>query len=222
MKKILFLAIIGLTYFSIYSFKCGNEIIGNGKKIEKELTGLSDFNSIANGAFADIEITKGDTYKVVFIGDENILDMIKVKVEGKSLNFETEGYNYSIAERSKAKFLVTMPTLEDVALGGSGSIVAKSDFDSEKISVAVGGSGDIKLRGKAKYQEVAIGGSGDVDLSDLEGREGEISIGGSGNVKINVSDKLEVAIAGSGDVEYQGNPNLSESIAGSGEVKKRR
>ncbi len=222
MKKIIFFALLLSAYFSFNAFQCSMNMVGNGNRITKELTGLSDFNSVANGIAADIELVKGDTYKVVFEGDENLLEAIRVEIKGKSLNFENRKSYSSMSSRSNIKFTVTMPELEDVALGGSGSIVTKSDFSSEKMSIALGGSGDIRLTGKAKYQEVAIGGSGDVDLSNLIGEKGDVSIGGSGNVKINVSERLEVAIAGSGDVEYQGNPSVKETVVGSGEVKKRR
>ncbi len=222
MKKIIFFVLLLSAYFSFNAFQCSTNMVGNGNRITKELTGLSDFNAIANGIVADIELVKGDTYKVVFEGDENLLEAIRVEIKGKSLNFENrKSYSY-MSSRSNIKFTVTLPELEDIALGGSGSIVTKSDFNSEKMSIALGGSGDIRLTGKAKYQEVAIGGSGDIDLSNLIGEKGEVSIGGSGNVKINVSERLEVAIAGSGDVEYQGNPSVKETVVGSGEVKKRR
>jgi hypothetical protein len=222
MKKIIFFALLLSAYFSFYAFQCSSESVGNGNRIKKELTGLTDFNSVANGIAADIELIKGDTYKVVYEGDENLLDDIRIEVKGKSLNFENKKTYSYMSSRSKIRFTVTMPELQDVALGGSGSIVTKSDFNSEKISIALGGSGDIRLTGSAKYQEVAIGGSGDVDLSNLTGEKAEVSIGGSGNVKVNVSERLEVAIAGSGDVEYQGDPSIKETVVGSGEVKKRR
>jgi Putative auto-transporter adhesin, head GIN domain len=221
MKKILFFALLATSYLTFNAFKCSNlSLSGNGKYITKELSGLKDFDSISDGIAADIELIQGNEYKVVYQGDDNLLENISIKVENKSLNFENKR-DYSYSTKNNAKFIVTMPILKEVALGGSGTIYSKNNFDSDKIRIALGGSGDIKLKGKAQKQEVALGGSGDVDLSQMIGEKAKVSIAGSGDVDVNVSEQLEVTIAGSGDVNYQGNPQIKETVVGSGSVNKK-
>lgn len=220
MKKLLFL-VLALTAISNVNSSCTftENVQGNGKMIKKELTGLRDFDGVANGIAADIVVTKGDNFKVEYEGDEKLLENLIVEVKNGSLNLRNKkefGWNYS--KNGKTVFYVTMPSLKKVALGGSGDFRSNGDFKEDKIEIALGGSGDVKLSGFARKQDIAIGGSGDVDLSNMTGESAEVAIGGSGNVRVNVSEKLNVAIAGSGDVKYKGNPSVKQSVVGSGDV----
>ena len=220
MKKLLFLVLAFAAFASTNSFCSHTETVqGNGKIIKKELTGLTDFDGIANGVAADIFVTKGDNFKVEYEGDEKLLENLIAEVENHSLNLKNKkdfGWNYS--KNSKTVFYVTMPSLKKIAVGGSGDFLSKGDFNEDKISVALGGSGDVKLSGTARRQDVAIGGSGDVDLSDVKGESADVAIGGSGDVRVNVSEKLNVSIAGSGDVRYKGSPSVKQTVVGSGSV----
>ena len=221
MKKLLFLVSIFAIFASVNSFCSHIETVqGNGKIIKKELTGLTDFDGIANGVAADVIVTKGDNFKVEYEGDEKLFENLIVEVENHSLNFRNKkdfSWNSS-RNSSKTVFYITMPSLKKIALGGSGDFSSKGDFNEDKISIAIGGSGDVKLNGIARKQDIAIGGSGNVDLSDMKGESADVAIGGSGDVRVNVSEKLNVSIAGSGDVKYKGSPNVKQTVVGSGSV----
>ena len=222
MKKLLFLALFIAAFATANSFCSHTETVqGNGVNIKKELTGLTDFDGIEAGIAADVIVTKGDVFKVEYEGDEKLLENIIIEVKNKSLKLENKkNFSWSSYKNNgKTIFRITMPSLKKIEMGGSGDITCKGDFNEDKVSIAIGGSGDVKMSGTARKQEVAIGGSGDIDLSELKGESGDVAIGGSGNVRINVSEKLSVAIGGSGDVIYKGNPDVKKAISGSGDVR---
>ncbi len=222
MKKILFFTLLATCYLTFNAFRCSNlSMTGNGKYITKEISGLKDFDSISDGVAADIELVQGSEFKVLYQGDANLLENMNIKVQNNSLNFENNN-DISYSEKNNAKFTITMPTIKDLALGGSGTIYSKSNFESDRVIIALGGSGDIKLKGKAQKQEIALSGSGDIDLSGLAGENAKISLAGSGDINVNVSEQLDITIAGSGNVNYQGNPRIDQTVVGSGSVNKKR
>jgi hypothetical protein len=229
MKKVLLVALVALVATSyivckagdVFSNFGGGAVEGNGNVIKKEITGLGNFDEVGNGISANMILTQGSEFKVVYEGESNLLELIKFEVKGNSLNVENKknSWNSWTTSRKGITIYITMPNLKAVALGGSGDISSTNDFSSDNLDIAIGGSGNIQLSGSANKIEVAIGGSGDVDLSKLKAKRGEIAIGGSGNCEVQVSDELEVAIAGSGDVKCKGRPRLKESVSGSGEVE---
>lgn len=103
-----------------------------------------------------------------------------------------------------------------VAVGGSGDVRTGT---AQALEVAVGGSGDVRT-GAVTSADLAVGGSGDITVASVNGPV-DIAIGGSGNVTINGgrAPRLEVAIAGSGEVNFGGEAgDLEAAIAGSGDI----
>lgn len=85
------------------------------------------------------------------------------------------------------------------SLGGSGSIVVTRTDGT--VEIAIGGSGDVLVRGgTATSLDVAIGGSGDVDFA---GTASDVSaaIGGSGDIRVaRATGPVSRAVVGSGQV----------------------
>jgi hypothetical protein len=226
MKKIIFAATVALVATSvilcnaskdIFQFSMGG-IKGNGQVIKKEINGLSNFEGVGNGISADIILTQGNEYKVVYEGESNLLDYIAFNVKNDALDINNKENNKWIQNTKPIKIYISMPTLKSVALGGSGNVSSTNDFDSDILKIAIGGSGDVAISGRVNELKIAIGGSGDCDLRDLRCQKAKVSIAGSGDCRLNVSDELDVSIAGSGDVRCKGKPRLKETIVGSGSV----
>jgi hypothetical protein len=146
----------------------------------------------------------------------------------------------NVKEAKPVTVYITLPTVTDIALAGSGSIrstakftgiddlsIAVSgsgnisfDFESDDTEVALSGSGEIKLSGTTEDLEISISGSGDVFAKNLEAKDCRINISGSGDAQVQVNGDLETNIAGSGDVHYTGDASVKTRISGSGTVKK--
>jgi hypothetical protein len=109
-----------------------------------------------------------------------------------------------------------------MSISGS-SDAALKQLDTERLSISIAGSGDVKASGRAARLEVSIAGSGDVRARELLAADVSVSIAGSGDASVTAQRTLSVAIAGSGDVEYGGGATLAKrSIAGSGSVRQRQ
>lgn len=180
---------------------------------------LRDFDGIALGISADVYVSQGD-YNVEITGPEKSIDKVELEVNGGTLGIGTKRGTRNWNSRG-VKVNVTMPNLSSIAIGGSGDVKVEGAFNNMcKLSISVGGSGNVDIAGKAKSIEVSVAGSGDVDASGVDADRAEISIAGSGNVKVGTVDKLEASIAGSGDVYYKGNPSVKKSVVGSGDIRK--
>ena len=199
---------------SAQNWKKGS-ISGEGPVVKKELN-IESFTSLGLGVNADVYITKG-AQKVTIEAQQNIIDNIKRNVKGDSWSIE---HDKNVKKHEKITLWISMPTVESLAIGGSGAIISKDAFNGlNNLEFSIAGSGKIEFSGSADKLEVSIAGSGDLVGSGLKVKDCEVSIAGSGNCSIDVDNDLEVSIAGSGDVRYKGSPKISSSIAGSGNVR---
>lgn len=106
----------------------------------------------------------------------------------------------------------------DVKILGSGNVEIAPQSASH-VKVVGSGSGDFEAAGTTDSLSVAVRGSGDMKLGELAAGIANVDIRGSGNVEIAPRDALKVDIAGSGDVTLRSEPKKIEtSIAGSGDI----
>ncbi len=197
------------------------------------------FTGVAMGLPGNLELRIGNTESVTIEADDNLMPLIETVVENGVLKIRTTRRNAGIEPR-RLKIVVQAKGIDQIALGGSGSIDADAlrgpkvmidlggsgsikvrGVDSDALTVVLGGSGDLKVAGGAtKKLSLSIAGSGDVDLGKLQSADASVNIAGSGEATISVRDNLNVTIAGSGDVNYYGDPRVSKTSIGSGSAKR--
>lgn len=197
----------------------GNSVKGEGKRVTKTLD-LDEFTGINVSIGAEVHLRQGNKQKVEIKAQQNIIDLFNREVRGDNWNIRLEkGTN--LRRHDGIDIYITMPTIEELGVSGSGSIDGETDFnDLGDLEVSISGSGDITLGGSGRDLEVSVAGSGDIDMADFRVDDCSVSIAGSGDCEVHVSKNLKVSIAGSGDVKYRGDPDkVKSSIAGSGDVR---
>ena len=241
MKKlnVIRLSLLTILVFSITS--CLSELIGvTGKgEILTEERNVTAFEGIELLGSADIEIVKGETFKVEVSDYENLTEFINVEVDNKLLIIKKKP-STQIIYNSKTKIYITLPDpLYTIALGGTGNISVKSSFSNLQ-SVKILGKGNIFLSENAEYKDVKftiigvgdieakgttekltanITGKGNLNLALLVANSAECYISGNGNIYVDVNDLLKATISGAGLIEYSGNPVVNTTITGTGSVK---
>ena len=211
-------------------------IYGEGTTVSEKID-LQTITGIGLGISADVFIKQGSSQEITIKAQKNIIDNIKTEINSGSWNIE---FDKNVKKHEDIKIFITLKTLKDVSIGGSGSIIGEGKFTSlgnlnlsiggsgdieldveaKEISCSIGGSGEMKLAGSGNELSISIGGSGDIDAFDLNVKRCSVSTAGSGDINVNVSDELSVSMVGSGDVIYKGNPKVSSSIVGSGDVER--
>ncbi|HEU4375174.1 MAG TPA: head GIN domain-containing protein [Telluria sp.] len=197
------------------------------------------FTGLSMGLPGSLELRTGASESVTIETDDNLMPLIETVVENGVLKIRTTRRNAGIEPR-RLKIVVQTKGIDQIALGGSGSIDADAlrgskamidlggsgsitlrGVDSDALTVVLGGSGDLKVAGGAtKKLSLSIAGSGNVDLGKLQSADASVNIAGSGEATISVRDNLNVSIAGSGDVNYYGDPRVSKTSIGSGTAKR--
>lgn len=217
--------------------KGGAGQVGSGQAIERSFN-LHGFDTVSLAGPHDVVVTAGREHSVRAEGDADILDRLKIEVEGRRLAIGMERGNWTFRNGAKAIIYVTMPVVRGAAIAGSGdirvdraegeaffgSVGGSGDIDVAALRVgeadfSVAGSGNIRASGSAQRAKVSVAGSGDVDTAGVEARAASVSIVGSGNVRARATETAEISIMGSGDVEMSGSAKCSVSKTGSGDVR---
>jgi hypothetical protein len=207
-------------------------------KVAQESRGVLGYTGIAVSVPGTIVVRQGDYAPIAIEADDNLLPEIETVVEGGILKVRFKR-KLSVTGRATIRLLVTGPTIESLAVAGSGDIVAEAlksralsisvagsgdvkiaRLDAQTLKASVAGSGDIKVAGRAAEVNLTVAGSGDVEADRLESRRARVSIAGSGDVSVWAQESLEATVAGSGDIRYYGDPSISKKVAGSGSLKR--
>lgn len=233
-KILLLLAAFLITQSAFAQNWWKNAIKGEGDVVTKTLN-LDEFEGVTLAFSGDVILTQGNTQSVEVRAQQNIIDNIVTKVEGKHWRIR---FDRPVRNHKGVKVYITMATLKGAKVSGSGNITTQGSFnglgdvatavsgsgdldlnlEARNISTRISGSGKINLGGKADAVDIAISGSGDVRAYDLSVGDCKVQISGSGDAQVNVSSDLEVRISGSGDVSYKGSPRMRSKISGSGDV----
>jgi len=238
MKKLQHFSILILSIFLLLNLSACDCIQGEGL-IRSENRSVENFRGIDLDIAADVIITKSDEFSFEIHAQENLLRLIKTRVVGRNLRIYI---NENCLLNSKGiEIYISMPEIEELGIGGSGSIILEDHFESDRIYLSVNGSGgieadlsadriecdingsgSIELFGDSDKLSIDISGSGDVDAIRLAAEKVYVEVYGSGNSRVFAKDYLEVDISGSGNVKYKGRPDINSDTNGSGKLIKLR
>jgi hypothetical protein len=121
----------------------------------------------------------------------------------------------------RIELMVEGENVDEFSILGSGDMILEN-LSGRGVEIAIAGSGSVVATGMVERVELSIAGSGDADLGGLAARDVEVNIAGSGDAVVAPSERLDVTIAGSGDVELLTDPpEVNSDIFGSGGVRRR-
>ncbi len=232
--KLLFaISFISLSSCFYYGDHSGVDCVEGNRTIITDEFDLPNFSGIILNIDANIKLKQGDKQSVEVEGQENILDILQLKVRNHILDIDFD----ECVNHDDINIFITIPDIDFLSIHGSGNIVGQNVFDIKDIELKISGSGDMdlgieandvvgkisgsgtmKLDGDMDFLNFKISGSGDLEAFDLKSIDANIKITGSGDIEVYAKDNLDVSISGSGDVYYKGHPKLDISITGSGKV----
>ncbi|GAA3997958.1 head GIN domain-containing protein [Sphingomonas humi] len=203
---------------------------------------VANFSGIEVSGPFDVKVATGKAISVAARGPQKLLDETEVTVEGGKLVIRPKrkgwfgGMNWG--SNDPAVFNVTVPSLESVAVAGSGdvdvdriagerfrgNVAGSGDLRLPQVAVtdlglSIAGSGGIKAAGQAQQARYEIAGSGDVDASGLRSTDASADIAGSGSIRAQVTGTAKASIAGSGDIDIRGGARCQSSKHGSGDIR---
>lgn len=200
----------------------------------------SGFTGVGFGLAARVEVRTGGAFSVTATGPAAAFANVRVVRREGSLDIGRRrmGERGNEALERQIVFRVTMPRIEDAALGGSGRMVidraAGDVFEASvggsggiqvgalavnRARVNVGGSGSFAAASTARTLQVNMGGSGSVDAPGLRASQATVSSAGSGSVRATVQGPATVSLVGSGGVDLGPAARCNVTRMGSGRVR---
>lgn len=177
---------------------------------------VRSFGAVDLAGSSNVTIHVGGKQAVVVRADDNLLDRVTTQVEGETLVIGTTPGSFEA--RSPMSVEVTVPALEALTLSGSG-IVTADGIDTDRLTVALPGSGVLRASGKASVLDVRHAGSGDAQLDGLVAADAHAVLSGSGRIVLTATESLDAAVPGSGAIFYGGDPaQVTTDVTGSGVV----
>lgn len=192
----------------------GSTVEGSGVGVA-ETRELEPFTAVELAGANTVTIGVGGEQRVVVQADDNLVGHVVTEVRNGVLVVDESGSFDSVSPMSVE---ITVPSLDDVRLSGSGTILIDG-HELEALAVALPGAGTITGAGTVTTLEVDLAGSGDIDLGELVARDATVALSGSGTVLVHVTGALEADVSGTGSVTYTGDPDsVDREISGAGSV----
>lgn len=209
---------------------------GNGNLVTKEIS-VSDYQALAvQGGNIELTYTQSEGAPYLQIEtDQNILDLLEIKVNGDELKIRPLNKRTSInptrfviktnskglkdlkiagSGEGRIKGFLKSNELE-LGIAGSGSLTVDS-LDVQELECDIAGSGEMFLAGKAEKTKVKSAGSCNVKAFDLITERLDYKMAGSCNIDITVNQEISAKMAGSGELRFKGNPaQIHNNSAGS-------
>lgn len=202
---------------------------------EQRVLDVGPFTGLEVDGALDVVITHGAQQRVVVEAQRELLDLVTTEVRKGVWNLSTR---QAYATDKPFTVRIEMPRLDHLTLDGSGDVMADSVFGAgrtsialrgsgdvvaralseERLTVTLGGSGDITLTGTADRMDGTIDGSGTIHALDLAAAHAEVVVQGSGDLELTAIEELDATVGGSGNVRYRGQPKLTSRVQGSGTV----
>lgn len=237
-QSFLFAAMLAIT--SIYSQN--NETIKGNDNLKTKIIKTSDYDGISCAGFMDYILVSGDEGTITLEGEENLLEYIVAEVKDNTLKvYVKKNFNLKTSKNKTIKITIPFKDITNVSLAGSGDLWNEDKITSNKLDVALAGSGDVTitvdasvvegklagsgnltLKGNTNSLVAKIAGSGDFHGFELQSNDTEVSISGSGDAEVVSNKSIIGRVAGSGDIAYRGNPEKEDNkVSGSGDIERR-
>lgn len=197
---------------------------GSGHSSTLEGSGVAATQIRTLPHFGGIELTgsnnvvvRADPHQAVVVhADDNLLSHVTTEVHaGRLVIGNTSG---SFSTKAPMSVVVTVRSLTDVTLTGSGTISA-TGIDAAALTVTLAGSGVLRLSGAARSLDVTVVGSGDAQLEGLRAESVHAVVAGSGRILVTATKSLDASVPGTGAILYRGNPpSVSTNVTGVGAV----
>lgn len=236
-KGFLFLSLFCISLSFLFS-SCG-PMIGKGK-ILTQTRAVSSFSSIDIDAPVKSNITVNPSAQpsLTLNGYENILSIIKVRVEGNTLHIYTDNF-LNLSSDKDVTAEITVPSLSSLSISGASDAningnITGSDFTLHisgvgKVNIAsvnvtnlsahISGAGDVAISagtiGTAVYQ---LSGTGSVSAFNVQTQQSSATVSGAGDIELNVQKSLDAHISGAGSISYKGHPVISSGVSGVGKL----
>ena len=238
MKKIIFISLVFISFFSHYSCKRCTTLNGNQDSIAFN---FQTFDTINVYDIFNVFVKQDTFFSIKIKGDKNLLKNVEVSKIDKNIEIIDKNTCYFLKlKHSKLDVYITAPSLDYIQLYSASSVYSIDTLHFTRFGIRTFGyyassnicvdckdhfflgiwnsTGDFYVSGKAKYYQILNHGHAYIHSFDLKSQYTDIEQRSTGNIEVFSQKKLNVKIFESGDIIYQGNPEITAIIEGKGKL----
>jgi len=176
---------------------------------------VEPFNRVEMSAAGILRVDVGKPGSLMLHGDDNLLGLIRTKVEGGTLVISQEG---TVTASHGLEIAASTPELVSISLSGAGD-VAVSGVEARSFTADLAGAGRLDVDGRATQLKASLTGAGEVSLEHLLTRHATAVIIGAGAAHVYAIRSLDVTVSGMGRLDYRGDPaRVTTHLSGTGAV----
>lgn len=176
----------------------------------------------------DVRVSLGQPEAVTITYDDNLADLLDVRVEGRTLRIQLQP-NSNIDHRPTLRAEVTLARLEELRSAGastvtvasklpgaslrllvSGSSRVAADLAVDRAEATVSGSSRLELTGTANALSAQGSGASNLELADLHLRDLDIQLSGASRGSVNVTGTITAQVSGASKLSYAGTPQFTK------------
>ena len=205
---------------------------------------FTNFEEISVAGWFEVLITQSKDYDVSFVGEQKLLDNIKVSQNGGRLVIDMDS-DFSIFpkknENEKINVYVSMPQIEHLLVSGT-SLVYLKNFETDDISIDLAGASRCKailqaedmeidmsgaakleLKGMAENMSIDMSGATKLNAFDLKTKTVAADLSGASSAEVFVNESLEAEASGASSLAYKGNvKNIDIDKSGAASVHQKK
>lgn len=186
MSQRVVLAVVSLlAVLALAAAGCGGPLVGSGDLVTKQYD-FKDFTRLEVSHAFEVQINRGDAFKVEVTVDDNIVDRLRVEQTGTTVKIGMEpGITLGTTTQ---RALVELPELEGVSLSGASKGGVVGFESSTDLDVVASGASSLSLTGVR---------AGDVRL-DVSGASKVVGDLRAQDVRMEASGASQIMLQGSG------------------------
>lgn len=210
-------------------------VIGSTANLPSREVTVADFNAVEVNNALQVQITQGDTFKVIVYADKNLIDRVHVDKVGSVLRLRRDADPVPSIAPGIAEIHITMPRLEelrldgasraeiknittrqDIAINASGASQVQGKLAAQNAKFDVSGASNVRLDGSAENMVFDVSGASRLDLHGFRVGNTQATLSGASTAQINATGKLDYHLSGASHLTYQGRPSIDVAEASGG------
>ncbi len=196
---------------------------------------VASFTRVEAARAMTVVIEVGPEQSVVVRADDNLLDEVRTRVSGETLEVSS---SRDLDPDVGLVVEITVPELESIEASGASRIEAMDaeagEFSAEAsgastvdlkelsasdVSVDASGASTVTVSGEATQLDAQASGASTLDLAELVVEEASADASGASEISLNVTGSLSADASGASRIRYEGDPReVSEDTSGASNI----
>lgn len=226
-------AMFALVTTLLVTTACDGSVLGIGEHVrgsgalETNDYAFTDFTAVDVSSAFVATITMADEYSVSVTADDNIMDLLLVKMTDNTLTIGLDGT--LAVTNATLEVNITMPALSILRLSGatratvsgfsstdaltleaSGASSIRGDITAGSTSIDLSGASEIELEGTAAELTADVSGASRLVLADFLVTHADLVVSGASKATVNLTGRLDADVSGASRLTYIGEPTMGD------------